>query len=123
MNHIKILFIALTWINIIMILSCKNNENSTTTPPPTIFTEKMEAMIVKEVNIPLYYEVVGTIAAKTSTVLSSKVTGHIRQIRVEEGSQVKTGDLLIEIDDRDIQARLNQARASFESRMFWENLL
>ncbi|HKP85336.1 MAG TPA: HlyD family secretion protein [Blastocatellia bacterium] len=47
--------------------------------------------------------------------ISPKVTGHISQVFIEENQQVKKGDLLAEIDARDYEARLAQARAALEA--------
>jgi len=43
--------------------------------------------------------------------LFSKVTGYIRKIHAERGERVKEGQLLVEIDDRELQAQLDQAKA------------
>ena len=45
----------------------------------------------------------GTVRSKTTTVLSSKTMGNILAVHVREGDHVRTGQLLIEIDDRDSQ--------------------
>src|ERR1044072_2539322 len=47
--------------------------------------------------------------------ISPKVTGHISKIYIEENQQVKKGDLLAEIDSRDYEARLAQARAVLQA--------
>lgn len=43
--------------------------------------------------------------------ISPKVTGHVMKVYVTENQQVKKGDLLAEIDSRDYEAKLAQARA------------
>ena len=43
--------------------------------------------------------------------LSSKAMGNILAIHVREGDRVRTGQLLIEIDDRDTKAQLQKAQA------------
>src|SRR5690349_23205277 len=45
------------------------------------------------------------------TPVSPKVSGYITKIYVQSNQQVKKGDLLAEIDPRDYQARLDQAKA------------
>ncbi|HUM14589.1 MAG TPA: efflux RND transporter periplasmic adaptor subunit [Candidatus Nitrosotalea sp.] len=42
----------------------------------------------------------------------SKVSGYIRRIHADRGDFVKTGQLLVEIDDLELQAAVQQARAS-----------
>lgn len=57
------------------------------------------------------YEAVGTVRSKTTSVLSSKTVGNILAIHVREGDRVRTGQLLIEIDDRDSRSQLQKAEA------------
>jgi membrane fusion protein (multidrug efflux system) len=45
------------------------------------------------------------------TPLSAKVEGYVRSVAVTDFEQVKAGDLLIQIDDEDYQARVAQAEA------------
>ncbi|NWD74068.1 HlyD family secretion protein [Pseudomonas gingeri] len=43
--------------------------------------------------------------------ISPRVSGYVAQVLVEDDQPVKAGDVLVRIDDRDYQARLEQARA------------
>jgi membrane fusion protein (multidrug efflux system) len=47
--------------------------------------------------------------------ISPKVTGHISKVYISENQQVKKGDLLAEIDSRDYDAKLAQARAVLQA--------
>ena len=58
-----------------------------------------------------YYEAVATVRSKTTTVLSSKITGNIVAVHVREGDRVKPGQLLMEIDNREAAAQLKKAQA------------
>jgi membrane fusion protein, multidrug efflux system len=46
------------------------------------------------------------------TPVSPKVSGYVAKVHVRANQQVKKGDLLVEIDPRDYQARLDQAKAA-----------
>src|SRR5216683_2524960 len=46
------------------------------------------------------------------TVISPKVEGYIKEVRVEENQQVAAGQVLIVVDDRDFAARAAQAEAA-----------
>ena len=46
------------------------------------------------------------------TPVSPKVSGYVAKVHVKANQQVKKGDLLVEIDPRDYQARLDQANAA-----------
>jgi membrane fusion protein (multidrug efflux system) len=45
------------------------------------------------------------------TPLSAKIEGYVRRVPVNDFQQVKAGDLLVEIEDDDYRARLEQAEA------------
>lgn len=49
--------------------------------------------------------------------LSPKVPGTVRSVYIDDNQQVKKGDLLIEIDPRDFQARVAQAQAALRTAL------
>ena len=49
------------------------------------------------------------------TAVSPKVSGYIAKVHVQSNQQVKKGDLLVEIDPRDYEAKLDQAKAALEA--------
>lgn len=53
----------------------------------------------------------GTVEAVDKVTLSSRVTGGIEQLNVDEGDLVNAGDLIATVDVESIQARQNQAQA------------
>src|SRR5438128_10289540 len=46
------------------------------------------------------------------TVISPKVEGYIKEVRVEDNQQVAAGQVLIVVDDRDFAAKVAQAEAA-----------
>ena len=56
-------------------------------------------------------EVMGTVRSRTSTTLSSKIVGRIVALHVREGSTVEPGQVLVELEDRDIAAQVRRAEA------------
>jgi RND family efflux transporter MFP subunit len=76
--------------------------------------ERVKATVVsaKLIRQPLIYESVGTVSAKTVSTISSKLMGAVKEILVREGDQVKKGDRLANIDDRQVSAMLRQAKAA-----------
>jgi multidrug efflux pump subunit AcrA (membrane-fusion protein) len=58
-----------------------------------------------------YYEAVGIVRSKTTTVLSAKIVGSVIAVRVREGETVRSGETLIEIDNREASAQLQKAQA------------
>ena len=51
----------------------------------------------------------------TEVSLSSKVSGNIIKLPVDEGDEIKIGDLLAQVDSEQIKSRLDAARAEIES--------
>jgi len=47
--------------------------------------------------------------------ISPKVSGHVLAVHIDDNQLVKAGDLLVEIDPRDFQARVALARAALET--------
>jgi len=63
---------------------------------------------------PVIYEAVGTVNARVSATIASKIMGTIQAFAVREGDRVGKGDLLVTLDDRQVAAQLAQAQAAFE---------
>lgn len=50
-----------------------------------------------------------------ATQISPKVSGYVQKVYIDDNQRVKAGDLLVEIDPRDYEARLAQARAQLRA--------
>ena len=59
-------------------------------------------------------EVIGTVRPKLSATVEAKVSGRIEQMRAVPGRPVKAGDLLAQLDVREVQARVDQAKATLQ---------
>jgi multidrug efflux pump subunit AcrA (membrane-fusion protein) len=94
-----------------LFLSCGSKEgfSKTASPPQKVKIEKALASPVENT-----CEAMGTVRSKTISVLSSKVLGLILSIHVREGDRVKAGQLLVEIDDREMKAQLEKSRAGLK---------
>jgi multidrug efflux pump subunit AcrA (membrane-fusion protein) len=103
--------IAIITISLIVAATaaCGGKEEAATEKIPTVQGVKVET--VKSSPIEDYYEAVGTVRSKTTSVLSSNVMGNILTVHVREGDRVRAGQPLIEIDDRDVAAQLRKAQA------------
>src|SRR5262249_1601086 len=56
--------------------------------------------------------VTGTLRSDETVVLSTKATGLVKAVTVKEGDRVRRGQLLVEIDDRDLHAQRDRAVAT-----------
>lgn len=57
----------------------------------------------------------GRVSARTKAAVSTKATGRLEYLGVQEGSIVKAGDVLARIENRDVTATLDQAQASLRA--------
>jgi len=76
-------------------------------PPPSL---NVNGIVVSTGNFINDLGITGAIEANESIALQSEVSGLITGIYFKEGSNVNKGALLLKINDRDIQAQLQQAR-------------
>ena len=54
----------------------------------------------------------GTVRSRITAQPAPKLLGRILELRVDVGSAVRTGDVIAVLDDRDVKARLDQAKAA-----------
>jgi len=76
--------------------------------PPVL---EVEVVSVEQKNVPVYSEWIGTTDGMVNAELKAQVTGYLLRQDYKEGSFVKKGQLLFEIDPRPFQAALDQANA------------
>ena len=72
--------------------------------PPVVMVAQVEQ---KDVDV--YSEWIGTLAGEVNANVQAQVTGYLLQRNYQEGSSVRKGQLLFEIDPRPFQAALDQA--------------
>lgn len=64
---------------------------------------------VEQKDVDLYSEWIGTLAGEVNANVQAQVTGYLLRRDYQEGSSVRKGQLLFEIDPRPFQAALDQA--------------
>lgn len=62
-------------------------------------------------NWPDLYEATGTVRARTTATIASKVMGYVLQVSVQVGDRVQQGQTLVTLDARDLEANLLRAEA------------
>lgn len=89
------------------------------TLPPMAAAQPMPSVIGERVTKQAWSDPIsalGTLRADESIVLASSVTDIITQIGFTDSQDVKAGDLLIQLDDREEQAQLRAAQARVDER-------
>ena len=93
------------------LVACKKHEPSTTPSAPPLPTAPVRVLKVESQRRMAVEEIVGTVRPKLSAAVSAKVSGGIEKMLVAPGQAVKAGELLVQLEAREIQARLDQATA------------
>src|SRR5947209_4236625 len=81
---------------------------------PTIVDVTTTQATVKP--IPTYFDATGNLASDESTDVAPNVAGKILEVNFDVGSFVQKGSVLVRLDPRDAQLRLEQAGAQIEQQ-------
>src|SRR5882724_4367384 len=78
--------------------------------------EKVPVVVekVQKKSMPLGIEAIGAVEPLRSVAIKSIVTGSLWKVGFQEGSEVKKGDLLFEIDPRPFRIALSSAEADLQ---------
>src|ERR1051325_2628975 len=88
--------------------ACQKPQPAAPKPP------SVQVVRAEQRDVPIYSEWVGTLQGYINAQIQPRVTGYILSQNYKEGSFVRAGDLLFQIDPRQYQATLDQARAQRE---------
>ncbi len=109
----KLTFFSLLIVTpVFLILGCNDGSKPNPQAPATA-----QGQLVKSVEQQGQQSIwtTGTIHAKESAVISSQVSERIRQVLVQAGDRVHSGQLLVVLDDAALRSALNQASAAGEA--------
>ncbi len=65
-------------------------------------------------DVPDFYEATGTLQAKNTAIVSSRIMGEVKEVKAIPGQRVKTGDVLLAIDAPELHARAEAAQQALE---------
>ena len=101
---------ALALAVIISVLGCEKKvaETGPPAPPEVLVTQVISG------DVPVIREWVGTLDGSENADIRARVTGYLQKRDYQEGSYVKEGDLLFEIDPRPFEAALAQAKSELD---------
>ena len=98
--------ICLSATALLVSTGCSNATSSAKPPDPT----EVEVVAVEQKDVPIYAEWIGTLSGQVNADIKAQVTGYLLTQNYKEGSYVRKGQLLFEIDSRPFQAALDQAK-------------
>jgi RND family efflux transporter MFP subunit len=99
-------FLACAAALLLMISCSKKQEALQSAPMVQARIETLQASAVDD-----YYEAVGTVRAKDTSVIAAKIMGNIIAVHVHQGDRVHRGQTLIEIESRDAGIQIQKAQA------------
>ncbi len=70
---------------------------------------------VKARDVPRSVATVGTVQAIDETSIAARIMAQVKEVMVTPGRKVKAGEVMIELDKTDLQARLEQVTAQLEA--------
>ncbi|EJN02166.1 efflux RND transporter periplasmic adaptor subunit [Phyllobacterium sp. YR531] len=97
----------------LLVLLAACNQESKSTPPPTV-TPEVSAVTLEPQPVAITAELPGRTSASVIAEVRPQVGGIIRSRNFREGSDVKQGDVLYEIDPSFYQAAYDNAKAAVE---------
>src|SRR5688500_19210060 len=93
---------------LLLVISC-SKKPETSQPMPVVEAAKLETVQLTSVDD--YYEAVGTVRARNSSVVAARIMGNIVALHVREGDTVRAGQTLIEIESREAGIQVQKAQA------------
>ncbi len=86
------------------------------TPPPQPGAENIGPVAaVRLVPLPRIESAVGTIRAVHEISIGSKLLARVMEVHLKAGQKLRSGDVLVRLDDSDLRAKLQQANAAVAS--------
>jgi multidrug efflux system membrane fusion protein len=72
----------------------------------------VQTALAQRTDVPIYFDGLGTVQAFNTVTVTTRVDGQLQAVNFVEGQNVKTGDVLAQIDPRPYRAALDQAVAT-----------
>src|SRR5882762_6150993 len=113
---ISIIIFAVVVILATLIVAGRANKQAQPTPKPL----DVQVVQVEQADVPIYSEWIGTTEGMVNAEIKAQVAGYLLRQDYKEGSFVKKGQLLFEIDPRPFQAALDRANgqvAQFQGQL------
>ena len=101
---------ALVIAAVFSLAGCEKKNVQTEAPPPP---EVLVTQVVKG-DVPIVRGWIGTLDGSENADIHSRVTGYLQKRDYQEGSYVKEGDLLFEVDPRPFEAALDEAKSQLD---------
>src|SRR5229473_4390874 len=102
----QVFTVLLLGCSLLFLGGCSGSKGASAPPPPVV-----EVATVVQQDTPIYSEWVATLDGYVNAQIQPRVSGYIIKQNYKEGSVVRKGEVLFEIDPRPFKAALDQAKA------------
>jgi RND family efflux transporter MFP subunit len=83
-----------------------------TAPEKRAIVSGVTVAVVTPADVDEYFETAGTLNAKVVSQVASRVMGTVTALKVKQGDKVRAGEVLLEIDSKDLNERYKAAQAA-----------
>lgn len=108
------LYVLGFWLLALVIEACESKADSLDTKAadskPAVVYTPVDGVVVQPGEVREELEVTGSLVANQQVDVVSELTRKLVRVNVKEGSKVKAGTLLFQLDDADLQAQLERLR-------------
>jgi membrane fusion protein, multidrug efflux system len=108
-NHHRLLLSGFLLVSITFCIACSSEKAKPAPPPPGVMVET-----VVQKDVPISQEWVGTMAGNVDAEIRPKVEGFLLKRLYAEGSYVKKGQPMFQLDPRQTRASVEQAQGQLE---------
>src|SRR5579863_7702168 len=98
----------------ILLAGCNDVTHDTESVTPVAPPVTVSVVTAAVQQWPSIYEATGTVSARSSAVISAKWMGYVREVKAQVGDRVREGQLLVDLDARDLDASSGRAAAARE---------
>lgn len=108
LKRTKVIGIVVAWMLPVCSTACHHNPASQLQTPSQ--SRNLPVMQVS-VGAPVEYTTVGSVVSDQRIDVTSRLSGYIRSVLVQEGDRVRRGQVLVRLDTADVDANIRQAQA------------
>jgi membrane fusion protein (multidrug efflux system) len=95
--------------------ACKSDKTTAVNTNQTNAVTQVETFVVQSQTLDNFLTTNGSILPNEEVELRSEIEGTIRKINFEEGTRVRQGQILVQIDDSELQPNIQKLQAQLET--------
>ncbi len=97
------------FVGVAALSGCGGGDEGNALPPAG--EVKARVITVEPESVPVFYDASGSVVSEQRVTITSRLSGYIRDLEVNEGDRVKAGQVLFRVDPVDVRSQQEAARA------------